>query len=58
MTYLSQSLESYQRVKIYTYSLNDLGFKNFFKSNMEFTGILQFADRTLSPKNRMLGSVL
>ena len=32
MPYLSQTFESYQRVKIYTskYSVNDLGSKNFF----------------------------
>ena len=30
MPYLSQTFESYQRVKIYTYSVNDLGLKNFF----------------------------
>ena len=49
MPYLSQTFESYQRVKIYTYSVNDLGLKKFYR-NMEFTGILQFADRTLCPK--------
>ena len=43
---------------MYTYSVNDLDFKIFFNSNMEFTGILQFADRTLCPKNRVLRSVL
>ena len=57
MPYLSQTFESYQRVKIYTYSVNDLGLKNFY-SNMEFMGILQFADITLCPKNRLLRSVL
>ena len=30
MPYLSQTFESYQRVKIYTYSVNDLGLKTFF----------------------------
>ena len=30
MPYLSQTFESYQSVKIYTYSVNDLGLKNFF----------------------------
>ena len=40
MPYLSQTFESYQRVKIYTYSVNNLGLKIFFYSNMEFTGIL------------------
>ena len=30
MPYLSQTFESYQRVKIYTYSVNDLGLKRFF----------------------------
>ena len=50
-------LESYQRVQIYTYSVNDLDLKYFY-SNMEFTGILQFADRTLCPRNRYLCSVL
>ena len=30
MPYLSQTFESYQRVKIYTYSVNNLGLKNFF----------------------------
>ena len=40
-----------------TYSVNDLGLKKFY-SNMEFTGILQFADRTLCPTNRVLRSVL
>ena len=44
MPYLSQIFESYQSVKIYTYSVNDLGLKNFY-SNMEFMGILQFGDR-------------
>ena len=29
MSYLSQTFESYQRVKIYTYIVNDLGLKNF-----------------------------
>ena len=42
---------------MYTYSVNDLGLKNFY-CNMEFTGILQFADRTLCHKNRCLRSVL
>ena len=42
---------------MFTYSVNDLGLKNFY-SNMEFTGILQFADRILCPKNRSLRSVL
>ena len=53
MPYISQTFKSYQRVKIYTYSVNDLGLKLFY-SNMEFTGILQFADRTLCPKIRVL----
>ena len=56
MPYLSQTFESYQRVKVYTHSVNDFGL--IFYSNMEFTGILQFADRTLWPKNNLLGSVL
>ena len=30
MLYLSQAFESFQRVRIYTYSVNDLGLKNFF----------------------------
>ena len=30
MPYLSQNFESYQWVKIYTYSVNDLGLKKFF----------------------------
>ena len=29
MPYLSQTFESYQRVKIYTYSVDDLGLKRF-----------------------------
>ena len=29
MPYLSQTFESYQMVKMYTYSVNDLGLKNF-----------------------------
>ena len=29
MSYLSQTLESYQRVKMYAYSVNDLGLKKF-----------------------------
>ena len=29
MPYLSQIFESYQRVRIYTYSVNDLGLKKF-----------------------------
>ena len=49
MLYLSQTFESYQRVKIYAYNVNDLGLKNFY-CNMEFTRILQFADRTSCPK--------
>ena len=57
MPYLSQIFESYQRVKIYTYSVNDLDLKKFLHY-MEFTGILQFADRTLCPRNRLLRSVL
>ena len=28
MPYLSQTFESYQRVKMYTYSVNDPGLKN------------------------------
>ena len=58
MPNLSQTFESYKGVKIYTYSVNDLGLKENFHSNMEFTGMLQFADRTLCPKNRLLRSVL
>ena len=46
MPYLSQTFESYQRVKIDTYKVNDLSLKNLFYCNMEFTSILQFADRT------------
>ena len=48
--HLSQTIESYQKVKVYrsTYSVNDLGLENFY-SNIEFTGILQFADKTLYP---------
>ena len=38
MPYLSQTFESYKRVKMYTYSVNGLGLKTFY-SNMEFTGI-------------------
>ena len=57
MPHLSQTFESYLRLKIYTYSVNELGLKKFH-SNMEFMGILQFADRTLCPKNRHLRSVL
>ena len=34
---------------MYTYSVNVLGLK-FFYSNMKFTSILQFADKTLCPK--------
>ena len=30
MLYLSHTFESCQRVKIYTYNVNDLGLKNFF----------------------------
>ena len=30
MPYLSQTFKSYQKVKIYTCSVNDLGLKNFF----------------------------
>ena len=58
MPYLSQTFESYQRVKMYTYSVKYLGLKIFFYSNMVFTGISQFADRTLCHKNRILRSVL
>ena len=57
MPHLSQTFESYQMVKIYTNSVNDLGLKNFH-SYMELMGILQFADRTLCPKNSLLRSVL
>ena len=32
MPYFSQTFESYQRVKIYTYSVNDLGLKKFLQS--------------------------
>ena len=31
MPYLSRTFESYQRVKIYTYSVNDLGLKKFLQ---------------------------
>ena len=31
MPYLSPTIESYQRVKIYTYSVNDLGLKKFLQ---------------------------
>ena len=31
MPYLSQTFESYQRVKMYTYSVNDLGLKEFLQ---------------------------
>ena len=31
MPYLSQTLESYQRIKIYTYSVNDFGLKKFLQ---------------------------
>ena len=57
MPHLSQPFETYQGVKLYTYSVNDLGLKKFY-SNMDFMGILQFADRTLCPKYRFLRSVL
>ena len=30
MPYLSQTFESYQKVKIYAFSVNDLGLKKFF----------------------------
>ena len=49
MPYLSQTFESYQRVRIYTYSVNDLGLKKFY-SNLELMNILHFADRTFCPK--------
>ena len=49
MSYSLQTFESYQMVKMYTYSINYLGLKKFY-SNMEFPLILQFADRTLCPK--------
>ena len=35
--------------KVLLYSVNNLNLKKFY-SNMEFMGILQFADRTLCPK--------
>ena len=57
MLHLSHTFDSYQRIKIYTYSVNDLYLRNIY-SNMEFMGILQFADRTLCPKSRLLRSVL
>ena len=57
MPHLSQTFETYQGVKLYTYSVNGLGLKKFY-SNMDFMGILQFADRTLCPKYRFLRSVL
>ena len=31
MNHLSQTFESYERVKIYTYSVNDLGLKKFLQ---------------------------
>ena len=31
MLYLSQTFESYQRVKMYTYTVNDLGLKEFLQ---------------------------
>ena len=31
MRYLSETFESYQRVKMYTYSVNDLGLKKFLQ---------------------------
>ena len=49
MPYLSQTFESYQRVKIYTYSVNDW-FKEFFTVIWNLQAFLQFADRTLCPK--------
>ena len=49
MPYSSQTFESYQMVRIHTYKVNDLGLKKCVL-NMEFTSILQFADRTLCPK--------
>ena len=36
---------------MYTHCVNELGLKKFFSVIMEFTDILQFADRTLRPKN-------
>ena len=55
MPYLSQTFELYQRVRIYTYSVNDLGLKKFVQKY----GIYgHFTDRTLCPKNRLLRSVL
>ena len=57
MHYSSKTFEAYQRIKIYTYSVNGLDLKKFY-SNMEFMGILQFVDRTLCPRNRCLHSVL
>ena len=37
MPHLSKIFETYQRVKLYTDSVNDLGLKIFY-SNMDFTG--------------------
>ena len=31
MLYLSQTFELYQRIKIYTYNVNDSGLKNFLQ---------------------------
>ena len=31
MPYLSQTFESYQMVKIYTYNVNDIGLKKFWQ---------------------------
>ena len=31
MPYLSQTFESYQRVEMYTYSVNDLGLKKYLQ---------------------------
>ena len=49
MPHLSETFELYQRVKIYPYSVNDLDLK-IFSSNLDSTGIFQFADRTLCLK--------
>ena len=49
MPYLSHTFEPYQRVRIYTYSVNDLGLKKFVQKygiNGHFTA----ADRALCPK--------
>ena len=50
MPHLSQTLESYHRIKIYTQMTLVV---RTFHSIMEMTGILQFAERTLCPKIRL-----